>query len=141
MSRYSLSITSTVNTSGAPSWDLKAGAGVRPILTELSIQIGAGTASSYGFGRASNTPTQTSPILLRAEDPDDPAATSGCAVAWSVAPTVPAAFLRRVHFVNNIVGIIWTFPRGLVLAAGAAFVLWNNAVTSNPVYINVTAEE
>ena len=90
MSIYSLSLNTTVTTTGAAAMDCKAAATNTPNIMEVGLSLGAATASTYGLGRAGNTPTQTAPVLLQAEDPSKPAALTGCAVAWSVAPTVPA---------------------------------------------------
>jgi hypothetical protein len=109
---------------------------------EIGINLGAATASLYGIGRAGNTPTQTAPVLLQAEDPSKPAALTGCAVAWSVAPTVPAQHLRRVSLPATIgAGAILTFPRGLALAVSASLLLWN--ITANSALTNmwVVADE
>lgn len=142
MSIYSLALNTTVTTTGAAAWDVKAGSANRPAIMELSINLGAATASTYGIGRAGNTPTQTSPVLLQAEDPNDAAAVSGCAVAWSVAPTIPSAFFRRVSLpATTGSGIIWTFPRGLVLAASASLLAWNLATNSASTNIHVVADE
>jgi hypothetical protein len=52
-------------------------------------------------------------------------------VAWSVAPTVPAQFFRRVSLPATAgAGVIWTFPRGLILAAAGTMLLWNLATNS-----------
>jgi hypothetical protein len=70
-------------------------------------------------------------VLLQAEDPSKPAALTGCAVAWSVAPTVPAQMFRRIGLPATIgAGVIWTFPRGLSLAVSASMLLWNLATNS-----------
>ena len=98
---------------------------------EVGVNLGAATASTYGLGRSGNTPTQTSPVLVQAENPADPAGLSGAAVAWSVAPTVPAQFLRRISLPGTIgAGVIWTFPRGMVLAASGTMLIWNLATNS-----------
>ncbi len=142
MAIYSLAQVTTVTTIAAACWDIKAAATNRPAIMELSVNIGAATASTYGLGRAGNTPTQTSPVLVQAEDPGDPAGVSGCALAWSVAPTVPAAFLRRVALPATIgSGIIWTFPRGIVVAAGASVVLWNITANAASMNIHVVVDE
>lgn len=131
MAIYSLSLNSTVTTTGAAAMDLKAASTNVPRIMEIGLNLGAATASTYGIGRAGNTPTQTSPVLVQAENPGDPAGLSGCAVAWSVAPTVPAQFLRRVSLPGTIgAGAILTFPRGLALAVSASMLLWNLATNS-----------
>jgi hypothetical protein len=131
MAIYSLSLNTTVTTTGAACMDLKASAANAPRIMEVGINLLTATASTYGLGRAGNTPTQTAPVLVQAEVPGDPAGVSGCAVAWSVAPTVPTQFFRRVSLPATAgAGVIWTFPRGLVLAAGATMLLWNLATNS-----------
>jgi hypothetical protein len=143
MAIYSLSLNTTVTTTAAAAWDVKASATNEPAVMEIGVNLGAATASTYGLGRSGNTPTQTSPVLLQAEDVDRPAAVTGCAVAWSVAPTVPAQFLRRVSLPATIgSGIIWTFPRGLILgAAAASLVLWNLATNSASTNVWCVADE
>lgn len=139
MSIYSLSLNSTVGTTAAAAMDLKAASTNTPSIMEIGLNLGAATASTYGLGRSSNVPTQTAPVLVQAEDPSKPAGLSGCAVAWSVAPTVPAQFLRRIALPATVgAGVIWTFPRGLVLAVSASMLLWNlatNAASANAWWI------
>lgn len=131
MAIYSLSLNTNVTTTGAAAQDIRASAANSPRIMELGINLLTATASTYGFGRSSNTPTQTSPVLVQAETPGDPAGLTGCAVAWSVAPTVPAQFFRRVSLPATAgAGVIWTFPRGLVLAASATLLIWNLATNS-----------
>lgn len=131
MAIYSLSQNTTVTTTGAAAMDLKASSANSPKIMEVALNLLTGTASTYGLGRSGNAPTQTSPVLVQAENPADPAGQSGSAVAWSVAPTVPAQFFRRVSLPPTVgAGVIWTFPRGLTLAASAAMLIWNLATNS-----------
>ena len=131
MAIYSLSLNTTVTTTGAAAMDLRASSANSPRIMEVGLNLGAATASTYGLGRSGNTPTQTSPVLVQAENPGDPAGVSGCAVAWSVAPTVPTQMFRRVGLPATIgAGVIWTFPRGLVLAASGTMLIWNLATNS-----------
>lgn len=143
MAIYSLALASTVTTSGAASWDVKAAATNEPAIMEIGVINGAATACTYGYGRSGNTPTQTSPVLLQAEDEGRPAALTGCAVAWSVAPTVPTQHFRRAFLPATIgAGIVFTFPRGIVLAASSAsLVQWNLAASSASIAVHVVADE
>lgn len=131
MAIYSLALNSTVATTGAAAGDVR-NATLDASIMEAGIQLGAATASTYGLGRSANTPVQTSGVAVLAEDVDRPAGISTMAVAWSTAPTVPANFFRRASLPATIgAGMIWTFPRGLVLGAGAASMLvWNLATNS-----------
>jgi len=63
---------------------------------EVGVNLVTATASTYGIGRSGNTEVQTSPVKVLQENPNDPTGQSGCAVAWSTAPTVPANFARRI---------------------------------------------
>lgn len=143
MAIYSLALASTVGTTTVASWDCKAAATNEPAIMEVGVINAAATACTYGYGRSGNTPTQTSPVLLQAEDEGRPAALTGCAVAWSVAPTVPAQFFRRAFLPATVgAGIIFTFPRGIVLAASSAsLVQWNIAASSASVAVHVVADE
>lgn len=131
MAIYSLSLNTTVTTSGAAAMDAKSASTNTPRIMEVAINLLTATASTYGLGRAGNTPTQTSPVLVQAENPGDPAGLTGMAVAWSVAPTIPAQFFRRISLPATAgSGVIWTFPRGLVLAVSASMLIWNLATNS-----------
>jgi len=143
MAIYSLSINTTVVTTTVPSWDCKAAATNEPAIMEVGAINGAATACTYGYGRSANTPTQTGTVLLQAEDEGRTAALTACAVTWSTAPTVPAQFFRRAFLPATIgSGIVFTFPRGIVLAAGASsFTQWNVAASSALVSVHVVADE
>jgi hypothetical protein len=143
MAISSSSSLTTVTTSTAPSWDVKAAATNEPAIMEIGAVNGAATACTYLYGRSANTPTQTAPVLLQAEDEGRPAGLTGTAVAWSVAPTVPTVAFRRSYLPATIgAGLIWTFPRGIVLAAaGASLVQWNVAASSALVAVHVVADE
>jgi hypothetical protein len=142
MAIYSLSLISTVGTSAAPSWDCKGAANSNPRVMELGVSNGAATAMTYGWGRSANTPTQTSPVLVQAEGLEAVGLT-GCAVAWSTAPTIPAQFFRRYYGPATIgAGIFFTFPRGISLAAaGASLVQWNLAASSAVMATHVVVDE
>jgi len=128
---YSLSLNTTVVTTGAAAMDLKASAANTPSIMEIGINLLTATLSTYGLGRSGNVPTQTGPVLVQNEDPGGPAGLSNCAVAWSVAPTVPAQFLRRISLPATAgAGVIWTFPRGLKVAVTASMLIWNLATNS-----------
>lgn len=137
MPLYDLCLNTTITTITSPAMDFKASSTNQPRVLELGIMLGAGTASSYGIGRSANTPTQTGTTAVIPENPNDPAGQTTGAVTWSTAPTVPAAFFRRGSLSANVgAGIIWTFPRGLILAAaGPSLTVWN--ITANSANTNV----
>lgn len=142
MAIYSLGLNTTVTTSGAASMDAKASSTNSPLIYEIGINLGAATASTYGFGRAGNTPTQTSPVVVLPENPSFPTGQTGMAVAWSVAPTVPTQFARRIFLPATIgAGIIWTFPRGYALATSASGLIWNLAASSASTNVHWVVDE
>lgn len=132
MAIYSLGLNTTVSTNGAPSYDAQAASGNNPKVMEFGLSNGASTQCTYGIGRSANTPTQSSTTTVVPENYSDPTGKTTVAVTWSVAPTIPAPFARRVFLIAAIgAGVIFTFPRGYTLqAAASSFVLWNNAASS-----------
>lgn len=129
MSAYSLGVRTSSGTTGAAAWEIRSASTDRLRIMEIGIFLAAATASTYGLGRpAAIGITPTSPVTLLAEDFADPPATGTSALAWGTGPTVPAAFLRRVSLPATVgSGIIWTFPKGLVIPVSSSLVLWNLA--------------
>jgi hypothetical protein len=85
MSIYSFGQNSTVTTSAASAMDILAASTNSPQIMEIGVNLGAATASTYGIGRAGNTPVQTSGIAVLQENPNDPTGLSKIAVAWGTA--------------------------------------------------------
>lgn len=144
MAIYSQGQNTTVAGSAAPSFDVKASASNAPKIMEWGVNLGAATASTYGLGRPGNdgSVAQTAAVLLQAENPGDPAANSGTAVAWGTAPTVPTVFHRRIYLPATIgSGVIWTFPRGLSCQVTKGLVMWNIAASSANTHVWVIADE
>lgn len=99
---------------------------VRAALLEYGMIQATGTVQSIGLGRPATLGTQTGPVLFQQDDPGDPASVVNGHITWSVQPTAPTIFHRRWNSAATVgVGVIWTFPRGLVIAASGAIVGWN----------------
>ena len=133
MAIYSFSQNTTITTTAAPSYSLLASSTNSPRLMEYGINLGAATISTYGIGRPGNDGsfTHSGGVVVLAENPGDPTGQTSTAVAWGTAPTVPANFFRRVYLPGTAgAGIIWTFPRGLIMIASHGIVNWNIAVSS-----------
>ncbi len=142
MAIYSLALNSTITTTASSAMDILAVSTNSPRIMEIGVSLGAATSSTYGLGRAGNTPTQTSGTVFLAENPNDPTANTKAAVAWGTAPTVPTNFFRRITLPATIgSGVIWTFPRGLLLAASAAMEFWNLATNSASVNVHWVIDE
>ncbi len=132
MAIYSIAVRTTNVTIANAAVEFRA---VRACdIIEINIFSTAATAVTFGLGRPANTPAGGTINLGQAEDPNSGATTSGLVISGqTTAPTVPANFMRRVHFPGSIgAGIIFTWPErgGLRLTAGSSFVVWN--VTASP---------
>lgn len=143
MAIYSLSLRTTVTTIAAASWCALSPSTNEAAVMELRWVNGAATASVIGVGRSANTPALTGGVAFLAEDEGRPTGVTQAAVAFGTAPTVPTNFFRRASIAAVIgVGIVYTFPRGLVLAAaGAGLVVWNITANSAVVDIDCVADE
>ena len=132
---YSLGVRTVDGTNAAAAWGIRTGATLgRVKLLEIGFFLVAATASVLGLGRpAAIGTTPTSPVNFLPEDPNDVIASGvvQSALAWGGAPTVPAAFLRRISLPATIgTGVIWTFPKGITIPVSSELVLWNLATNS-----------
>ena len=137
MAIYSLALRSTVTTIAAASHAALSPATNEAAVMEYGYFNGAATACVVGLGRSANTPTLTGGVAFLAEDEGRPTALTQAAVAFGTAPTVPTQFFRRFSLAALVgAAVVFTFPRGVVLAAaGAAFTTWN--ITANSAVIDV----
>lgn len=130
MAIYSLARRTTNVTTSNAAIELIAGAANRCKVLEIGIFLAAATTSTFGLGRpgsAGNTPT--SPVTVLGEDPND-TGTAKTALAWGTSPTDPTNFFRRISLPATIgTGVIWTFPRGIILAINATLVVQNIGAT------------
>ena len=127
-----LAIRTTGVGAGAAAWEIRTGAtpGLCKLM-ELGLFLAAATASTYGLGRpAAIGITPTTPVDFLTEHPNDVLASGvvQSALAWGTGPTAPVNFQRRIALPATIgVGVIWTFPEGIVIPVSSALVLWNIA--------------
>lgn len=150
MSMFELGINTTVTTTAAAAAEIRAASGFPFRVRELSLTLGAATASTYGIGRpAAIGVTPTSPIVMLPLNPNDSGTTPpSTAVAWGTGPTVPANFTHRITLPATIgAGVIWTFgPNEFIVmpvnaAAGvASIVVWNLATNSASLNIYIKGE-
>lgn len=127
MAIYSIGVRTTDITIAHPGHTLVTAASDRGAILEYGLFLAGAGATTQGFGRpaaAGSSPTAS--ILLQAEDPGNPAATINSVLEWATDPTAPTNYLRRIGFPATIgVGVIWTFPRGIIIPVSSNFVLWN----------------
>jgi hypothetical protein len=127
MSISSCAIRTSNLTITAASAEIRSAAGTRPKILEVSIIQSVGTAQSLGLGRPAAigvTPGTTS--AFQPDDPGDAASTVTMAASWATSPTAPVVYHRRWNSAATIgVGIVWTFPRGLVIPVSSSIVVFN----------------
>lgn len=125
MAIYSLSMLHTVSVSTMACDLVAVGSGAQPRLCQLALILRTGLSAQCSLRRTTAIGTRTSPTTLLPEDATDPALTGitdvSMATAWSADPTMQSDWLRSARLAGTIgVGIIWTFPKPLVLPANAA---------------------
>ena len=127
MSIASVAIRSTNFTSTQASVELRTTASVKARLLECSIVQATATAQSLGLGRPNAlgvTPGTTS--TFQRDDSADPACVTTVAASWGTSPTAPTTYHRRWNSAATIgVGVVWTFPRGIVVPVSGALVVQN----------------
>lgn len=131
MAIYSLAQrTTTFTATTAANVEWRSAAGVRPKVLEISYVSATATAQSIGLGRPQAIGVTPVNVLFQADDPADAASTTNGSLSWATSPTVPLIFHRRWNGAATIgVGIVWTFPRGLVIPVSSSLVLWNITTT------------
>ena len=128
--RLSLAVRTSQETDAKTCWEIITGATPgRAKIYEIGITLAAATVSTFGLGRpAAKGVTPTSPVNFQVEDPNDILASGvvQSALAWGTDPTIPANFFRRMSLPATVgVGVIWSFPKGLVIPVSSSIVIWN----------------
>lgn len=128
MALYDVPFSITGVSNSALAW-LRSTASKDIRVWEIGVWLESGTvaASVIGLGRpaaVSVTPTALTP---QAEDTSAGAAACIAAVAATTKPTSPTNFMRRFGCPAVLgSGIVWTYPRGIVIPTGPAeLVVWN----------------
>ena len=131
MSLASLSLRTSNTTINAAAAQLLCTGGVKCRILEHSLIQVTGTASSYGIGRpaaAAVTPGTIS--TFQRDDSNDPACVTTVSLTYGTSPTNPTNFHRRWNSAATVgVGIVWTFPRGVVVPVSGAFTIANITVS------------
>lgn len=122
--------------------ELRTTASVNCRLLEISVVQVTGTAQSLGFGRpAAIGVTPSTTITMQRDNGADPAAVTTIATAWGTAPTNPTTYMRRWNSAGTAgVGVVFSFPRGIVVPVSSAFVV-QNVTTSVASDVNMVIDE
>lgn len=126
MAIYSLSQRTTNITIANACLEIRTASTDRPRVMEIGITNNAATTGVFGLGRPQAIGVTPVNVAFLAEDTGDPASTINGSLSWGTGPTVPLNFFRRVSLPNLVgAGIVWTFPRGLLIPISSSIVLWN----------------
>lgn len=127
MSLASVAIRTSNLTTTQASAEIRTTAAVKARMLELSLIQVTGTAQSLGLGRPAAlgvTPGTTS--TYQRDDSADPACVTTIAASWGTSPTAPTTYHRRWNSAATVgVGIVWTFPRGIIIPVSASVVVFN----------------
>lgn len=131
MSIASAAVRTTNVTINNASVELRTLASVKCRVLEVSLCQVTATASSYGLGRPAVvgvTPATTT--TFQRDDSADPACVTTLNLTWGTSPTAPATYHRRWNSAATVgVGVVWTFPRGLIVPVSASLVVFNITAT------------
>lgn len=127
MSLASIAIRSSNVTINAAQWQLLATAAVKCRILELSYVGGTATAASVAWGRPAAAAVTPGTILtFQRDDSADPACVTTVAATYGTSPTNPTVPHRRWNGAATVgVGIVFTFPRGIIIPVNGAFVCSN----------------
>jgi hypothetical protein len=142
MSIASQAVRTTNVTGAAANHQLRTAAAAKCKILETSAVQVTGTAGSYGWGRpAALAGTPATSTLFQRDDSTDPASVTNIDLTWATTPTAPTVYHRRWNSAATIgVGVIWTFPRGIVIPVSSGFVCFNIA-TPVALDINYSIDE
>lgn len=133
MSLQSLGVRTTQTLIAQPCFGVHTPATTQAAILECAIMNALLVTQSVGLGRPDTLtlPAVGTSQLFQQDDPTDPASVVYGLTTWVVPPTSPIVFHRRWNVLPfNGIGVIWTFPRGLIIDTGSAMVLWNVTVGS-----------
>ena len=123
MALASISIRSTNVTINAAQWQVLCTAGVKCRILEISYVGATATAASLSWGRPAAAAVTPGTILTFVRDDSaDPVCVTTIASTYGTSPTNPTVQMRRWNGAATVgVGIVFTFPRGIIVPVSGAF--------------------
>jgi hypothetical protein len=141
MALSSLGLRTTNFTIAQACAEYRTGASKRAKVLEMSIIQVTATAESLGLGRPQAIGITPVNVLFQMDDPGEAASVMNGSLSWATSPTVPLIFHRRWNSAATAgVGIVWTFPRGLIIPVSSSVVVWN-ITTAVACDVNVALDE
>lgn len=143
--RYEAAISvAAAPAAGAAFAELRNTSARRLLLEEITVSLGAATATGLGIIRATAQGAGgASSTLGQAEDPNAPAAAASLfASAFTTAPTFGALWMKRATIgaaVGNLLGWTWPGTDRLIIPPSGSLVLVNIAGAAGAASIHVSA--
>jgi hypothetical protein len=127
MALASIAIRSSNVTINQAHWQLLCTAGVKCRILEISYVGVTATAVSVSWGRPAVAAVTPGTILtFQRDDSADPVCVTTVAATYGTSPTPPTVPHRRWNGAATAgVGIVFTFPRGIIIPTSGAFVSSN----------------
>lgn len=126
MAMYGAGFTKTAPTVGTMIAQLRTAATRDVRVFEIGLFATTAVTADVGLIRASTVGATFTSVTPQAEDASASAAVTLVDTAATTAPTIGTNYLRRIQIPATIgAGIVWTFPRGLVIPISAGLLLWN----------------
>jgi len=127
MAIASLALRTSNLTINQASAELRTTAGVKARVLEQSAISATATAQQLGIGRPAAqgvTPATTSTV--QRDDSADPVCVTTVSLTWGTSPTAPTTYFRRWNGSATLgVGIVYTYPRGVIVPVSASWVWFN----------------
>lgn len=135
----SIATRTTALTTNFPIIQWRNGATGRVKTMEVAVIQSAGTVQSFGWGVPAAAGTTPTDVTFLRDDPADPASLVISSIAWGTAPTAPTTYKRRANTPATAgTGIIWTVPRGIVMAISSSNTIHGiSTMIANDVHIVV----
>lgn len=130
MAFYELGLRTTNVTSANAALEIIGSNTARTKVFEIGLTLVTAVATTIGLGRPGAVGVTPVPVLVQPEDPSDVAGISAGSLSAGTSPTAPTIYLRR--FTGSAIGqgVIWTFPKGIVLST--------SGILRNLVLFNIT---
>lgn len=144
MARYDLGFRTLDGTVALPAAEIRSTSSDKPRVLEIAMLQAAAAASALQIGIGVPAALGAGPIAavkLLPEETTDPACPVTVATQWTIKPTIPTAFYRRIGAVTGVGnGLIVAFPRGLSISVSSSLVLWN-ILANNLIDVSVSIGE
>lgn len=134
MPDYSISTTKTTGAAAAWQLQFRTGSARDARIWEVGLFTTTAVAGTYTLERSNSVgSTFTSTPVGAAVDPNSSAGVAVVDTAATGAPTrlgTPAPFRQIVFPATVGSGVIWTFPRGLVVPTSGGILLWQTTTAA-----------